>query len=89
MHRSNASAWYPRLVRVLEVALRLAHPFMPFITEEIWQRLAPLARPETADHHAATLASNEARIDEAAESDIEWLKTLMLWLAARATSAPR
>ncbi|WP_308908384.1 valine--tRNA ligase [Pseudomonas canadensis] len=67
------------LVRVLEVALRLAHPFMPFITEEIWQRLAPLAGIEGKTIMLQPWpVANEARIDEAAESDIEWLKTLMM-----------
>ncbi|UST59869.1 valine--tRNA ligase [Pseudomonas moraviensis] len=67
------------LVRVLEVALRLAHPFMPFITEEIWQRIAPLAgiQGKTIMLQPWPMA-NEERIDPAAEDDIEWLKGLML-----------
>ena len=69
------------LVRVLEVALRLAHPFMPFITEEIWQRIARLAG---IDGKTIMLQpwpeANESRIDAAAEGDIEWLKELMVGL---------
>ncbi|WP_044872012.1 valine--tRNA ligase [Pseudomonas sp. LFM046] len=67
------------LIRVLEVALRLAHPFMPFITEEIWQRIKG-----QAGKNGDTLmlqpwpVPNEARIDAAAEGDIEWVKALML-----------
>ncbi|MFG0380831.1 valine--tRNA ligase [Pseudomonas sp. zbq_18] len=67
------------LVRVLEVILRLAHPFMPFITEEIWQRIKGQAGKD-----GATLmlqpwpVAAEERIDAAAEGDIEWVKQLML-----------
>ena len=67
------------LVRVLEVILRLAHPIMPFITEEIWQRIKGLAGKE-----GPTLmlqpwpVANEARLDADAEADIAWVKTFML-----------
>ena len=67
------------LVRVLEVILRLAHPFMPFITEEIWQRIKAQAGKD-----GATLmlqpwpVAAEERIDANAEDDIEWVKQLML-----------
>ena len=67
------------LVRVLEVILRLAHPFMPFITEEIWQRIKAQAgvSGETIMLQPWPVA-DESRIDPAAEGDIEWVKTLML-----------
>jgi len=69
------------LVRALEAALRLAHPFMPFITEEIWQRIAPMAGKSGATIMLQPFpASATDAIDAQAEGDIEWLKELMLAL---------
>jgi valyl-tRNA synthetase len=67
------------LLRVLEAALRLLHPLMPFITEEVWQRVAPLAGVDgqTIMLQPYPLAET-GKIDEAAEADIEWLKTFIL-----------
>jgi valyl-tRNA synthetase len=67
------------LVRVLEALLRLAHPFMPFITEEIWQRVAPLAgvSGETIMHQPYPLP-DPGKIDPAATAEIEWLQQFLL-----------
>ncbi|MBF0675382.1 valine--tRNA ligase [Pseudomonas sp.] len=67
------------LVRVLEAILRLAHPFMPFITEEIWQRIKTLAGTSGDTIMLQPWPEAEsAKVDAAAEADIEWVKTLML-----------
>jgi len=63
------------LVRVLEAILRLSHPFMPFITEEIWQRVKVLAGVEGDTVMLARYPDVAAeRIDSRAEQDVEWLK---------------
>lgn len=63
------------LVRVLEAILRLAHPFMPFITEEIWQRIAPLAGVSGETIMLAAFPQPEQdKIDAIAEADVHWLK---------------
>ncbi|WP_295800422.1 valine--tRNA ligase [uncultured Microbulbifer sp.] len=63
------------LIRVLETILRLAHPLMPFITEEIWQRVKDLAG-QSGDTIMLQKypEANEHRIDENAEAAIAWLK---------------
>ena len=67
------------LVRVLETCLRLLHPLMPFVTEEIWQNVAPLAGVTGPTLMLQPYpVANPAKIDEAAEADIEWLKAFIL-----------
>lgn len=63
------------LVRVLETILRLSHPIMPFISEEIWHQIKELAgvEGETLMLQAFPIANTD-RIDTQAEADIEWLK---------------
>ncbi len=71
------------LLAVMESALRLAHPLMPFITEEIWQTLAPLVGKKGINRGGETIMlapypqADESRINEQAETDMTWLQGLI------------
>ncbi|WP_107850981.1 valine--tRNA ligase [Oceanimonas marisflavi] len=67
------------LIEVLETLLRLAHPIMPYITEEIWQRVAPLAgRGGDSIMLAAYPEVDAAEQDEQAMADLEWVKRFIV-----------
>ncbi len=67
------------LVTVLESTLRLLHPIMPYVTEELWQRVAPLASIE-----GETIMQSEypqadpTLVDTAAIEELEWVKSFVM-----------
>jgi valyl-tRNA synthetase len=71
------------LVRVLETVLRLAHPLIPFITEELWQTVAPLAgRADAADDKRSLMLqaypkADLSRCDAQAEAWVARLKDMI------------
>jgi valyl-tRNA synthetase len=66
------------LTRVLEAALRLAHPIIPFITEELWQKVAPLAGVEgTSIMLQPYPQADPAKINESALGRIHALKDIV------------
>jgi valyl-tRNA synthetase len=69
------------LVRVLDAILHLAHPVMPFITEEIWQKVKVLVGKTGPSLMTETYPSPDlSRIDAEAEADVAWIKGVIMGL---------
>jgi len=67
------------LVRVMEILLRLMHPFMPFITEEIWSMVAPRLNIEASTIMLRQYPDPaELEADRESVAEIEWVKLFIL-----------
>ena len=66
------------LTRILEATLRLAHPFLPFITEELWQKVPVSIRGNGESIMLQPYPdADESLRNSEAEADIEWLKQVV------------
>jgi valyl-tRNA synthetase len=76
-----AAATRRTLLDTLEALLRALHPLMPFITEEIWLRVAPLAgRAGATIMQAPWPAASQFAEDATADADVAWMKGVILGL---------
>jgi valyl-tRNA synthetase len=76
--KATADSTRHTLLVVLEAALRALHPITPFITEEIFQSVAPLlALKQTSISQRAYPPSNQFALDASAEAETEWLKSMV------------
>ncbi len=75
----NAQATRLVLLSVLEQSLRLLHPFMPFITEEVWQKLAPMLEIQGDSIMLQPYPVQDAdKNDPQAEEHIAWLQGIIV-----------
>lgn len=67
------------LLHVLETALRFTHPIMPYLTEQIWQTIAPLLGRKNTDSIVVANypQTDAAQISEQTEADMAWLQELI------------
>ncbi len=65
------------LVNVLETVLRLAHPFVPFITEELWQKIAARAKMSGTIMLQMFPVADRSLVDSDSVADIDWIKNVV------------